>query len=433
MSGPKTSSYTLTPEQRKLLEEQRKIEIRKAIANENIKKNSERLFQISEKFLNDKVIADELVTRNGNDNGFSGKMSELQRLITPVKLSLSKMDRKDVEFLEKTVEILHNCISEAEKLVSEINVIALKNESELRSNLESAIDKGFAMSLVATEDTETSISQELHRELQLELAQMKRNTELPAAYIIEIEEAQKNINEIVNNNFLKNYTALTINPLLKKCIQFLKEYKQYYEEFESLYSEYKALCKLYNYTIQTYICSKDSIENLKKEILQIKENVVKGEEQTYINHCFGEVMEELGYSVLGSREVTKKSGRHFKNELYSYGEGTAINITYSSDGKIAMELGGIDSIDRLPESYETSVLCDAMTDFCGEFREIEKRLAKRGVVPSERILLLPPNAEYAQIINTSEYKMEEYAESLQIKKKHQITQETKYRKVEEYR
>ena len=128
------------------------------------------------------------------------------------------------------------------------------------------------------------------------------------------------------------------------------------------------------------------------------------------------MMEEMGYTVIGSREVTKKNGKRFRNELYTYGEGTAVNVTYSSDGKIAMELGGIDATDRLPDSHETAVLCESMENFCEDFKEIEKRLLAKGVVLADRISLLPPSAEYAQIINTADYRMTEKAETLQTKK-----------------
>ena len=40
VSGPKTSRYTLTEEQRRILAELRKIEQRKAAASEKIKRNS---------------------------------------------------------------------------------------------------------------------------------------------------------------------------------------------------------------------------------------------------------------------------------------------------------------------------------------------------------------------------------------------------------
>jgi len=57
-----------------------------------------------------------------------------------------------------------------------------------------------------------------------------------------------------------------------------------------------------------------------------------------------------------------------------------------------------------------------MEQFCGDFKEIEKRLLAKGVVLADRISLLPPSAEYAQIINTTDYNMAEKVEKLQTKK-----------------
>ena len=43
----------------------------------------------------------------------------------------------------------------------------------------------------------------------------------------------------------------------------------------------------------------------------------------------------------------------------------------------------------------------------------------KGVVLADRIALLPPSAEYAQIINTTDYHMTEKTYKLQAKKKRQ--------------
>lgn len=50
MSGPKSARYTLTPEQRRILAEQRAIERRKSVASENIKRNNRRIMQIGSMF-----------------------------------------------------------------------------------------------------------------------------------------------------------------------------------------------------------------------------------------------------------------------------------------------------------------------------------------------------------------------------------------------
>ena len=71
MSGPKTSKYTLTPEQRRILAEQREKERRRAIAAESVKRNTKRLREIGGLFQREKQIASELFSRTGNDDGFT--------------------------------------------------------------------------------------------------------------------------------------------------------------------------------------------------------------------------------------------------------------------------------------------------------------------------------------------------------------------------
>ncbi|MGN1119849.1 MAG: hypothetical protein ACI4Q4_05785, partial [Oscillospiraceae bacterium] len=85
-------------------------------------------------------------------------------------------------------------------------------------------------------------------------------------------------------------------------------------------------------------------------------------------------------------------------------EGTAVNITYSDNGNITMELGGVATKDRMPDAAETERLTEDMRSFCGQYREFERRLAEKGVV-SNHILMLPPEPAYAQVINVSDYDM----------------------------
>ena len=147
-------------------------------------------------------------------------------------------------------------------------------------------------------------------------------------------------------------------------------------------------------------------DELDKAAAEMEKIVVEQKEQAYIADCVDEVMADMGYDLIGRREVHKKSGRHFKNELYRFGEGTAVNITYSSEGQIAMELGGIAKEDRVPTPEETEVLTAEMESFCGEFAEFEKRMQEKGVIVGSRIALMPPAAEHAAIINVNDYETE---------------------------
>ena len=416
MSGPKCSRYALTPEQRRILAEQRKIERRKAVATEKIRKAQKQLLQIGGMFHAEKQIASELFNRTGNDNGMTTLISEIETLITPIQPLVSRTNYEDVNSVEETANAVCACLKEAEKIASKISSIAATNEGNLKANLSEAIDQGFAASFADMKEIKTDTVASLRIEVAQRLAQISKIDFLPHDYKSEISKVSIRLEEITDEIFLKNFVAVSINPLVKQANQFIAEYRECQAEFESLYTEYTALCELYYYVAQEYVCSRSSIQILEAEIARIKKAVAEDDEQAYISDCLDEVMVEMGYSVLGSREVTKRNGKRFRNELYAYGDGTAVNVTYSSDGKIAMELGGIDTSDRVPTAQETDKLCDSMEQFCDDFKEIEKRLLAKGVVLADRISLLPPDAEYAQIINTSDYSMEAEADTISDKK-----------------
>ena len=416
MSGPKSSRYTLTPEQRRILAEQRKIERRKAVATEKIKKAQKQLLHISGMFHAEKQIAFELFNRTGNDNGMTALISELEALITPIQPLVSRTNYEDVNSVEETANAVCACLKDAEKLASKVSSIAAANERNLSANLSEAIDHGFAASFADIKEVKIDTVTSLRTEAAQRLAQISKIDFLPHDYKFKISRASAGLDEITEEVFLKNFVAVSVNPLIKQANQFIAEYRECQAEFDRLYTEYAALCELYYYVAQEYVCSRSSIQILEAEIERIKKAVAEDDEQAYISDCLDAVMVEMGYCVLGSREVTKRNGKKFRNELYAYGDGTAVNVTYSSDGKIAMELGGIDTSDRVPTAQETDKLCDSMEQFCDDFKEIEKRLLAKGVVLADRISLLPPDAEYAQIINTSDYSMGTEADTISVKK-----------------
>ena len=128
MSGPKTSKYTLTPEQRRILAEQREKERHRAIATESVKRNAKRLREIGGLFQREKQIASELFSRIGNDDGFTDLREELDSLIATMQPLLAKTNFDDITYAEDTSEKMRTILSAAEKLVEKINVISVKNE-----------------------------------------------------------------------------------------------------------------------------------------------------------------------------------------------------------------------------------------------------------------------------------------------------------------
>lgn len=425
MSGPKSSRYTLTSEQRRILAEQRKIEQRKAVAAGKIRKAQKQILQIGSMFAIQKQIASELASRTRNDRGMAKLISEFETMIMPIQPLVARTNFNDVNSVEETANAVSACLKDAEKLAAKITSITATNESDLRASLSETINQGFVFSFADIKEIKTDTITSLRSEVTQRLEQISKIDALPHSCKNEISRTMTRLEEITDDIFLKNFVAVSVNPLIKQTNQFIAEYRECQDKFDRLYTEYAALCGLYHHAAQEYVCSRASIQNLEVEIERIKKAVTEDDEQAYICDCLDAVMVEMGYSVLGTREVTKRNGKRFRNELYSYGEGTAVNITYSSDGKIAMELGGIGTCDRIPTVQETEKLCDSMEKFCDDFKTIEKRLLAKGVVLADRISLLPPDAEYAQIINTSDYSMEAEGDSINVKKQHRFASKQK--------
>lgn len=422
MSGPKSSIYTLTPEQRRILAKQRRIERQKAVANETLKRRLVGLKRFIGESQSDITVSTVSKERLGNDRRYSEKVAELKRVISNAEAVIVCVDKSSLSSLQDAVTKTAKSIAEAELLKKEINSITQENEASLRLDIASDLAEGLSESFANLNTNKEDEAAQYKSEL-IEKINKQKSEFLSENLSAELEQAIFKIEGITDIQFLRNYNAVTIVPLLKQCDDFLKEYENHHDEYELLYSEYIALCELYHYVTQNFPFSAQSVSLLKEEIERIKLAEEKSSEQAYISQCLDEVMSDMGYSVIGSREVTKKNGKHFRNELYSYGDGTAVNITYSPDGRIAMELGGIDTTDRTPTNLESEVLCEAMGNFCGDFKEIEKRLLEKGVVVANRISLLPPDTTFAQIINTSDYEIQSQVESFSVKeKRHRITE-----------
>ena len=225
-------------------------------------------------------------------------------------------------------------------------------------------------------------------------------------------DSKKIFSNISDDVYKKNYLAITIKPLLKKC----QEYIKLYEETADLRTEYSVWCKIAEEPVKNIAISQNVSVELKNEIEILRAQIAKNDENAYIENCLNEVMRDMGYDVIGYRDVQKKNGKRFHNQLYVYSNGTAVNVTTSDNGQIAMELCGIDDTDRIPEYDEAEELAKHMLSFCDDFSEIERRLMAKGVVVENRFNKLPPKAEYAQIINVSDFNMSEEIEKFYHRK-----------------
>lgn len=302
-----------------------------------------------------------------------------------------------------------------------------KQATDLRNKIDSAVNSGEKEKEKASEQIEQSIAADLtefvdfgdieieceespetvfentKRELEQKLEGLSRGENLSAVLSAEIKQAMEALSRVATAENLKTFRTVTMTSIEKKIAAYIQEEDALRVEYASDVSRYQALCAMLDRNESPEAYSREAASTIKAEIEQMELALVRQQEQSYISDCVDEVMAEMGYDLIGTRDVKKKSGKKFKNELFTFNEGTAVNVTYSSDGQISMELGGISREDRIPTAEETEVLTKDMETFCGEFEEFEKRLRAKGIVLGSRIALSPPSAEYAAIINVSDY------------------------------
>ncbi len=421
MSGPKTSRYTLTPEQRRILAEQRQIqrEIQKNMVM--LKQNVAGLKEIVSKVDTEIAQFRRIVSETGKStfeiDTLESVRNKAMQILNDAGTVSEKSGLSVMESTNKKLKEMTKVLSDGEvKMSSELR----KADEEFREEINAAISEGFTISFIRIEEELPAVNMsdytsKIDAALE-EIRGFQISNELRAKFIVLKEKAA----EIDSIDFIENYYAMSIIPFLKECQAYNSLFLEYGARFEELCAEYEVLVGELGVPKKQFSFSLESIEELEKEIQDMQKIIQRKEEQEYISECVDKAMQEMGYKVIGNREVVRKDGRRFTNELYLFDEGTAVNVTYSDEGQITMELGGLDDQDRIPSEAECQSLAQDMVSFCDDYLKIEEKLRAMGIV-SHRVSILPPEAQFAQIINTSDYCMKEDVVSYEAKKTHKST------------
>lgn len=419
MSGPKSARYTLTPEQRRILAEARERERKTKRELDKLQQHRGELATLKERLGTATTSIDMLVDRVGAGNevqqSIRNSITQIEKIIQE-SAGLSK--QSGLENLQvfnskvKTVEeTARKIAAQYESQSSEINAALSKNiEDSITEGMSIRIDDEIVKPQSHLESQKAKIKDVLH-----EIQSLNISSDLQKEGIAILKRAQG----ITDDSFIDNYYAMTVLPYIKRCKAYEGQIKEYGEEFDELVSKHRYYSEYLGMPVISFTFSMDTLNSLRHEVAELESQSAKIEEQQYISESLDQVMRDMGYNVVGSREVVKKSGRKFRNELYHFSEGSVVNVTYAANGQISMELGGVDTCDREPSEEESSVLCDEMVEFCDEFPEIERRLKEKGVVLMNRISMLPPAEEYAQIINVSDFNMTEKVDVLETASKKQ--------------
>ncbi len=398
MSGPKSSRYQLTPEQRKALEEARKKELKRRQGLKTLEAAAKALkdsLAPLEAFLEKASL---LAARTHDDLGFSQKLSAYTEKVAAAIAHYTPEKDADADTVERLVKEVK--LATASLKSEELTLVALA------ATVEETLDASLNASLAAAKNTSFADIDEEKEErdrriaYRRELLMAERIVGLPTALLCAIREA---LFALSNTQDTKTFKSLHYLPLMKEIEAAKSELLTYEADYRRKYAEYRSLCALCHIEPLAVDCSEEGIALLDRYIKTLSYEIAYDDEESYINDVLDRVMREMGYHVLAERTVDKKSGKRFSHELYTYHDGTVVNVTTADDGKITMEIGKADEVDRLPTESETRELCREMEAFCRDFAEIEERLKAYGVVVADRITMLPPSAEHAQIINVGDY------------------------------
>jgi len=426
MSGPKTSAYSLTAEQRRILAEQRRIRIEREML-------TKQLGDIRSVIAEAERIIEQMEPLYAEIGADATTLSQAKALRKEAAKAVSQAASvRDTDGSAKLREVNESLRATARKLTTVASAVKTEYDSAekaFRSAVADSIDGGFDFSFDMVGDTSDISRDPYAQKIQVELESL---SELFLS--VELREKEATIKakllEINDPDFLKNYYAMTIIPFAKECHAYSAAYASYGEEYERKRYIYDANAKAIGIVAEAIPFSADAVTILDAKIRETDEIIRHRDEQAYISQCVDEAMREMGYTVAGNREVVRRNGKRFRNELYLFDEGTAVNVTYSSDGQITMELGGIGTDDRLPTDAESASLASDMRTFCDDYYEIERRLRKKGIV-TRRISILPPQEQYAQIINVSDYNLSAEVSEYEAKEAKRHTAKSKTQRIGE--
>lgn len=419
MSGPKSTRYTLTPEQRRILAEARERERKTRREMDKLQQNKNEIAILKSNLETAIKNVDMLVERIGTgkeeQTNIRSSLAEIQEVIQEASVINEQSGLEKLQSINAKIQTVVKSAKKAKALYE-------GQSKEIADKLSTDIDDSISAGMMLRVD-EAIVKPLSHLEVQHKKIDELLNSVQALSISRELQEEcmeiRRKAHEISNDGFIDNYYAMTVLPFVKKCKVYDEQLSEYGEEFEELISKHRYYSEYLELPMVQFVFSMDKLDTLRIEVENLEKQCEQLEEQRHISESLDEVMREMGYHVVGSREVVKKSGRKFRNELYHFSEGAVVNITYAANGQISMELGGVDTCDREPSEAECVALCDEMSEFCGDFQEIEKRLKEKGVILANRISMLPPVEEYAQIINISDYEMTEEVDAFEVVSKKQ--------------
>ncbi|MBQ5754872.1 MAG: hypothetical protein IIV90_04310 [Oscillospiraceae bacterium] len=176
--------------------------------------------------------------------------------------------------------------------------------------------------------------------------------------------------------------AGTVRDELKVFCALEKELLEEERRYADAYDRYAALCTLLKKPIRpqndlgTAREWEEQVEILEEEYRCI-------DEMEYIADTINEVMEEQGYSLMGSSVLRRRdTGSQVDYSLYQFGDDTGIAVYTGENGEVMMEIENLGqgnlTDDERDLSYEEQLY------FCASHPELVEALEKRGILINQK-------------------------------------------------
>ena len=413
MSGPKTSSYSADYETLRKLQEQQRIEREKReeerkvrYETEVFRNNKNKINELSELINNALTVVQSLADKTGKKYEIVEKEKEKSAELMQSVKNAGSLENKN----SKT---LHNKNAELSVIIQELlalykNIVKFSDEiyGEYYQKLDVVIERGYFLSYSTEVINEIKSRKLLKNELEeMEMIIYHFDPDgLPDDFLTRYRDLLDETAEIKDAKKLRKFVLTMIKPFIEECA----EYKRLLAEFEAGCVTYYALADIYEtdpinfepYKKNTVELKKGSAL-LKKQIEILEKADLREREIGYIYAALDEAMTELGYSLCASSERMKKA-RVVHHQLYSMHDDTYLDVHFSDDGQISMQIGKGENTDRIPTDEEAAEQAAKMINFCGDYERLETMLEAKGI-KSTRVIMIPPSANCAEIINISDF------------------------------
>ena len=441
MSGPKVSSYELE-RQRREAEAKRLEEERKRREEEEKRRREEKRQQsllsigvLRESLLRQRTSLRETEKEAHYMAGYRQVEDDLERVNDDIRALNDILEPFSAATLEEALSYESKLKQMDQKTLEEVKYF----ESVRKAwdvELEGVLDKALSDIFASNEEEET---EDVSEPSGGELSENEVNKEYERVMLIKKEEdkriAEDSVRDLLSkanaysddkvfSDELKRQAKVMQNLVtlgdFHGAVSFYYQKEKELSRLENAYHENRAKrLKLYEDALLSYetacdmagvapltspadLSLEDTIKWLEEKRIETEASYLSLLEKKEIQIGLNEVMEELGYHVLAEKETVRKSGKKIHEEVFSFGEGTAVNIT-EAEGQITMEIVGLDTSTRMPDETEEDYLEEEMVTFCAAHKEIEEKLKVRGIVLKNRIQMNKPSREYARILNITAY------------------------------